>query len=200
MIYDGSLSAASLFHGYQALWCIVIGGLIGLWVFIGIKNLGKVNSIAMMALFILSIVLCFTSHNTQIVETMSFQAALELSISMPLSWLPVISDYTKEAKNPIKTSLVSTITYSLTSSWMFLIGMMAANMTGESDIAKIMLKAGLGIIALFIIILSTVTTTFLDALSAGISFQSIINKADGHIVGLIFTLIGIYWLQDVDAL
>ena len=30
MIYDGSLSAASLFHGYQALWCIVIGGLIGL--------------------------------------------------------------------------------------------------------------------------------------------------------------------------
>ena len=196
MIYDGSLSAASIFHGYQALWCIVIGGLIGLWILIGIKNLGKLNSIAMMALFILSIVLCFTilkqSHNTQIVETMSFQAALELSISMPLSWLPVISDYTKEAKNPIKASLVSTITYSLTSSWMFLIGMMAAMMTGESDIARIMLKAGLGIIALFIIILSTFTTTFLDALSAGISFNSIINKADGRIVGLIVTLIGTF--------
>lgn len=64
-------------------------------------------------------------------------------------------------------------------------------MTGESDIAKIILKAGLGIIALFII-LSTVTTTFLDALSAGISFQSIINKADGRIVGLIVTLIGTF--------
>ncbi len=179
MIYDGSLSAASLFHGYQALWCIVIGGLIGL---IGIKNLGKVNSIAMMALFVLTIVLCFTivrqGHNTQIVETISFSAALELSISMPLSWLPVISDYTKEAKEPIKASLISALTYSLTSSWMFLIGMMAAMMTGESDIAKIMLKAGLGIAALIIIILSTVTTTFLDALSAGISFQSITSKAD----------------------
>ncbi|HBG85518.1 putative hydroxymethylpyrimidine transporter CytX [Sharpea azabuensis] len=194
MIYDGSLSAASLFHGYQALWCIVIGGLIGLWIFIGIKNLGKVNSIAMMALFVLTIVLCFTivrqGHNTQIVETISFSAALELSISMPLSWLPVISDYTKEAKEPIKASLISALTYSLTSSWMFLIGMMAAMMTGESDIAKIMLKAGLGIAALIIIILSTVTTTFLDALSAGISFQSITSKADGRIVGLIVALIG----------
>ena len=175
MIYDGSLSAASLFHGYQALWCIVIGGLIGLWIFIGIKNLGKVNSIAMMALFVLTIVLCFTivrqGHNTQIVETIS-------------------SDYTKEAKEPIKASLISALTYSLTSSWMFLIGMMAAMMTGESDIAKIMLKAGLGIAALIIIILSTVTTTFLDALSAGISFQSITSKADGRIVGLIVALIG----------
>ena len=135
-----------------------------------------------MALFVLTIVLCFTivrqGHNTQIVETISFSAALELSISMPLSWLPVISDYTKEAKEPIKASLISALTYSLTSSWMFLIGMMAAMMTGESDIAKIMLKAGLGIAALIIIILSTVTTTFLDALSAGISFQSITSKAD----------------------
>lgn len=54
--------------------------------------------------------------------------------------------------------------------------MMAAMMTGESDIAQIMLKAGLGISALIIIILSTVTTTFLDAFSAGISFQSIISN------------------------
>ncbi|MST89687.1 hypothetical protein FYJ79_08915 [Sharpea azabuensis] len=68
--------------------------------------------------------------------------------------------------------------------------MMAAMMTGESDIAQIMLKAGLGISALIIIILSTVTTTFLDAFSAGISFQSIISKADGLIIGLLVTFIG----------
>ena len=29
---------------------------------------------------------------------MSFIAALELSIAMPLSWLPLISDYTRESK------------------------------------------------------------------------------------------------------
>ncbi len=30
---------------------------------------------------------------------MSFIAALELSIAMPLSWLPLISDYTVKVKN-----------------------------------------------------------------------------------------------------
>lgn len=48
--------------------------------------------------------------------------------------------FLQEAKDSIKASLISTITYTLTSSWMFLIGMMAAMMTGESDIAQIMLR------------------------------------------------------------
>ena len=52
---------------------------------------------------------------------------------------------------------------------MFVIGMGAALFTGESDIAKIMLGAGLGVSAIVIILLSTVTTTFLDAYSAGVS-------------------------------
>ena len=52
---------------------------------------------------------------------------------------------------------------------MYLIGMGAAIITGESDIAAILLKAGLGIAGLLIIVFPTVTTTFLDAYSAGIS-------------------------------
>ena len=50
---------------------------------------------------------------------------------------------------------------------MYVIGMGAALFTGTYDIAVIMVKAGLGIAGLFIIVLSTVTTTFLDAFSAG---------------------------------
>ena len=46
-----------------------------------------------------------------------------------------------------------------------MIGMGAAIYTGEYDIAQIMVKAGLGIAALVILVLSTVTTTFLDAWS-----------------------------------
>ena len=46
---------------------------------------------------------------------------------------------------------------------MYLIGMGAAILTGETDIAQIMVKAGLGVVGLLIIVFSTVTTTFLDA-------------------------------------
>ena len=75
---------------------------------------------------------------------MSFGAAVELAVAMPLSWLPLISDYTREAKQPVKATAVSAIVYGIVSCFMYLIGMGASIFTGESDIAQIMVKAGLG--------------------------------------------------------
>ena len=82
------------------------------------------------------------------------------------------------------------MTYGLVSCWMYVIGMGAAIFTGESDIAQIMLRAGLGIPALLILILSTVTTTFLDAFSAGISCESLSKKLNGKVIGIIATVVG----------
>ena len=44
-----------------------------------------------------------------------FGAAVELSVAMPLSWLPLISDYTREAKEPVKAAAVSAVTYGIVS-------------------------------------------------------------------------------------
>lgn len=121
---------------------------------------------------------------------MSFGAAVELSVAMPLSWLPLISDYTREAKEPVKATAVSTLVYGLVSCWMYIIGMGAAIYTGESDIAQIMVKAGLGIAGLLIIVFSTVTTTFLDAYSAGISSESVFSKINGKYAAIAVTIIG----------
>ena len=177
------------------VWCLVIGGLIVLWIAIGIKNLGWVNKIAMAALFILSIVLCVVVFRggtpvTVPDDSLSFGAAVELAVAMPLSWLPLISDYTREAEKPFAATLSSTLTYGVVSCWMYLIGMGAAIFTGEGDIALIMVKAGLGVAALLILILSTVTTTFLDAYSAGISAESLSKKINGKYAALIVTVIG----------
>jgi putative hydroxymethylpyrimidine transporter CytX len=109
---------------------------------------------------------------------------------MPLSWLPLISDYTREAKEPVKATAVSALVYGIISCWMYVIGMGAAIFTGEYDIAQIMVKAGLGIIALLIIVFSTVTTTFLDAYSAGISSETIVSKLQGKWAAIAVTLIG----------
>lgn len=53
-----------------------------------------------------------------------------------------------------------------------------------------MVQAGLGIAALVILVLSTVTTTFLDAWSAGISSESIWDKLKGKHVAMAVTIIG----------
>lgn len=73
---------------------------------------------------------------------------------------------------------------------MYLIGMGASILTGESDIAQIMLKAGLSVIALIIVVFSTVTTTFLDAYSAGISNESIFPQFKGQYVAVAVTVVG----------
>lgn len=195
MIYDGALAANGVLDAGHLVWCLLIGGLIILWIMIGIKNLGKLNTVAMGALFIMTIVLSFVifkdgSVSSTVSDAMTFGAAVELSVAMPLSWLPLISDYTRDAKEPVKASFVSSVLYGVVSCWMYLIGMGAALFTGESDIAKILLKAGLGIVGLFVVIFSTVTTTFLDAWSAGISSESVSKKLNGKWVAIIAAVIG----------
>ena len=195
MIYDGALAVNGIFNIGNWIWCVVIGALIVLWILIGIRNLGKVNTVAMGALFVLTIILSFVifgkgSASNISGESMTFGAAVELSAAMPLSWLPLISDYTREAKKPVKATAVSAVTYGVVSCWMYIIGMGAAIFTGESDIAQIMVKAGLGIAGLLIITFSTVTTTFLDAYSAGISSESLSSKINGKLVAVAVTIIG----------
>ena len=196
MIYDGALAADGIFSAGRWIWCLVIGALIILWIVIGITNLGKINTIAMGLLFLLTLVLCkviFFDGNVMTAaadDSMSFGAAVELAVAMPLSWLPLISDYTREAKEPVKATAVSAIVYGLVSCWMYVIGMGAAIFTGESDIAQILLKAGLSIVGLLIIVFSTVTTTFLDAYSAGISSESIVSTIKGKYAAITVTVIG----------
>lgn len=197
MIYDGALATNGIFDTGAWVWCLVIGALILLWILIGITNLGLVNKVAMAALFILTLVLCKViffdgtpGDASAFGEAMSFGAAVELAVAMPLSWLPLVSDYTREAQKPLAATVASTLTYGLVSCWMYIIGMGAAIYTGEGDIALIMVKAGLGVAALVILILSTVTTTFLDAWSAGISSESLSKRLSGKWVAVVVTVIG----------
>lgn len=208
MIYDGALAAEGIFTVGHWVWCLVIGALIIVWILIGITNLGKVNTVAMAALFILTLILfkIIFFDGTVVTsitdETFSFGAAVELAVAMPLSWLPLISDYTREAKEPVKATAVSTVVYGVVSCFMYLVGMGAALFTGESDIAQIMVKAGLGIAGLLIIVFSTVTTTFLDAWSAGISSESLSKNINGKWIAVAATVIGmigaiVYPMDDI---
>jgi len=197
MIYDASLSLNEIFSTQKWVWAVITGLLIILWVIAGITNIGKFSFGVMIALFVLTIVMCKvvffggnSSVSAEFQEALSFGQAIELAVAMPLSWLPLISDYTKEAEKPFAATFASSVTYFFVSCWMYIIGMGLAILTSESDIAKIMTAAGLGKIALVIIILSTVTTTFLDAWSAAISFKTIFEKAPEKITAIIVTVIG----------
>lgn len=208
MIYDGSLAAKGVATAEQWIWCLVIGALIIVWILIGINNIEKINVAAMTALFILTIILCkvvfFSGNPAGIIakDGMTFGAAVELSVAMPLSWLPLISDYTREAEKPVKATAASAVVYGIVSCWMYIIGMGASIYAGNAGIDEIMLKAGLGAAGLLIIVFSTVTTTYLDAYSAGISSETIWNKINGKWMAVAVAVFGtiaaiIYPMDDI---
>ena len=194
MIYDGALSANAIWNTGIWLWALVIGLLIILWIKIGITNLGKINTVTMTALFILTLVLCkvifFGNGSAAPISEggLTFGAAVEISV--PLSWMPLISDYTKEAEKPFAATLTSSVTYGIISCWMYIIGMGAALFAGTTDISLIMVRAGLGLAGLLIVVFSTVTTTFLDAYSAGISAESLTSRISGKNMGIVVAVIG----------
>lgn len=198
MIINGAkaLNAATPTIQNEPLWCVVIGGLICVWILVGIKNLAKVNVIVVSALFVFTLVLGvvvfrgMSSGQAAVSDALSFGAAVELSVTMPLSWLPLISDYTRTVKNAKAGSAVSAAGYTVGSCMMYVIGLGAAVYTGSDDIAAILVTAGLGLIALLIVIFSTVTTTFLDAWSGGVSLVNLNHKINEKVAALAVCIVG----------
>ena len=121
---------------------------------------------------------------------MPFSAALELSVAMPLSWLPLAADYTRFASSERGAVWGSGIGYFVGSCWMYAIGLAAVLAAGNADPSPLMLAANLGLAALGIIILATVTTTFMDAYSAGVSVTNLLPAVNEKSAALAVTVLG----------
>ena len=179
-----------------ALTCVILAVLIAIWVFIGLKRTSKITSIIMMVLTALLVILsvrllAMGGYNLMPVansETLTFWNIFEISIAMPISWLPVISDYTKDVENPKKATALSALAYTVASLWMYFIGIEVVCM-GTLDISQAILLSSLGIQGVLILVLSTVTTNFLATNSAGESAKAIFNRLDPKITGVVVSIL-----------
>ncbi len=185
------------------LICMLFAIFIALWVYVGLQRLSKVTAIVMMVLTMLLAILTvrlygFDASGMNFVngaqgilansKALDFWNIFEISIAMPISWLPVISDYTKDVEKPINATAVSAAAYTIASLWMYFIGIEIAGM-GLNNVAQAILLANLGIPGVIIMVLSTVTTNFLAANSAGESAKAIFHKFNPKIVGAIVSFI-----------
>ena len=197
MVMSGATAAAMLVPQIGMVgWCVVIGALIVLWIAIGVKRMGKVQSFAAILLFALTFVASAAAFSSGGAapgvtgEGLSFGAAVELAAAMPLSWLPVVGDYTRESTRPAAASAASTVTYFVGSCWMFVIGLGCALFAGSDDIAAVLSQMGWGVAGILIVVFSTVTTTFLDAQSAGVSAEAIHPRLNARICGILAAVVG----------
>lgn len=170
---------------------VILAALVAVWVYVGLQRSSKITSVVMAILTVLLVVLTVKLFGIQINTTsvmntqiLGFWSIFEISIAMPVSWLPVISDYTKDAEKPVKATAISSIAYTVASLWMYFIGIEIVGI-GTVDVSQAILAAGLGIPGVIILVLSTVTTNFLATNSAGESAKAIFNRLDPKVTGVI---------------
>ena len=184
------------------LTCVILAALIAAWVYVGIRRSANVTTVVMAALTVLLVILsvklfglnssdAVTSATGAVANaaTLKFWNIFEISIAMPISWLPVISDYTKDAEKPLKATAISAIAYTVASLWMYIIGIEISSIGVSNNIAQAILLAGLGIPGIIIVVLSTVTTNFLAANSAGESSKAIYSKINPKIAGVVVSFL-----------
>ena len=176
------------------LTCVILAVLIGIWVYVGLKRSANVTTAVMAVLAVLLVVLSFKLFGVGVpavttsagaAATLGFWNIFEISIAMPISWLPVISDYTRDVEKPVKATLVSAAAYTVASLWMYFLGVKIAGIGNGCDIAHAILLAGLGVPGIVIVVLSTVTTNFLASNSAGESAKAVVGSINPKVAGVV---------------
>ncbi len=189
MIWIGGQAAQAVwpfpeagFHG----WAIVTGIVTTLWAVLGHRFWKWLQRIAVTGLLLLCGVMTYMvfSHygweqlaRMPSKDSMPFMVGLDLVIAMPISWLPLVCDYSRFSKSTSAAFWGTWIGYFLVSSWMYIVGLGAAlatqSATPDSLVMQLMVKVGLALPAIIIVLFSTFTTTFLDIYSTAVSSLNI---------------------------
>ncbi len=191
MLWIGGQAAAGPAAGAAGArgWTVGLGVLTTLWALAGHlfwRVLQKAGVVLLLLLSVAMTVLALKTYGwrellaAKSAPAMPFMVGLDLVIAMPISWLPLVSDYTRFAAVPGRGLRGTWWGYFLVSSWMYAVGLVAAIATGsgapEGMLLELMGAHRLLVPALLIVLLSTVTTTFLDIYSNAVSAQSLFPK------------------------
>jgi purine-cytosine permease-like protein len=161
----------------KVFWIVLIGAGTLAWSFlVGSTKLQWVHTIVIVALLVLSGVMTWLALNPDyyqierpFVTPLSFgrgMRLMDLVIVMPISWVPLIADYSRLARSERGAFWGSFLGYGIASTWMYVIGLVVSLATGTDDpsanILMMMGNLGLTIPAIFIVFSSTMTSDFPD--------------------------------------
>ncbi|MEZ5338780.1 MAG: cytosine permease [bacterium] len=192
------------------LWILLLGGLCIVWAAGGQRFWQLAQRISAILLFVLSIAMTAIVILSNSLPDMSFSgigplrmlAAADVVIAMSVSWLPLVADYSRFAREPSGAARGTFLGYFIGGSWMYFVGLLVAcsqglssygDVTPDQMVIQTMGQAGLGwaVMAVVLVLLSTVTTTFLDIYSCVVSAQSLLPRIPDRIGNILTGLAGI---------
>jgi putative hydroxymethylpyrimidine transporter CytX len=104
---------------------------------------------------------------------MSTLSALDLVIAMPVSWLPLVADFSRHGRDG-KSALRGTwLGYAIANTWCYSLGVLIALTTPSTDLVAALLLAQGGLIALGLILIDEVDNAYGDLYSGSVAGHSL---------------------------
>ena len=153
----------------------------------GINALDKLNTVAVPALFIITIVGCFMSLNKYGTDalfipnpniTMSFADGVILTVSFMAAGCLAASDVTRYQRTRKDTILSSSIGVMPAGVLMIILGAVMTKVADQYDITQVFCEIGIPVLGMLVLIAATWTTNTTNAYSGGINAVLMLNLKD----------------------
>jgi putative hydroxymethylpyrimidine transporter CytX len=157
---------------------LILSLLVLIWALIFGSPAGRLNDVIVLLLAGLCILLFIEAAGSGAgfigPETMNMTLGIELSIAMPVSWLPLIGDYTSKTKSKFCAAGMPFAGYFTGSVLMYAFGLFIA-LSGGGDFFTFIASSRFRVPACGVVAFSTLTTAFLDLYSAAVSSEQLIK-------------------------
>jgi putative hydroxymethylpyrimidine transporter CytX len=189
MIFINALAAERInailfgFSGFP-IWILLCGAICTGLALVragGWKWFTRISVIALLAMSLVMNFLVFSTYGWEFLASrpawgMDAGVAFDLALIIPLSWAPLAADYMRFSKSSRGGFLGGLLGQGSVNSWFYITGLACALAFGAYDPTLYVALIGplFAIVALFVIWMGTVTTTFLDIYSANMSLINIV--------------------------
>jgi putative hydroxymethylpyrimidine transporter CytX len=198
MVVQAASAVTSLFPGVPfAPAGLALGIIVLVWALVFGSPAQWINSAVVIILSALCAVLAwelagqpatfFSQGGTPTGSYMSVALGIELSIAMPVSWLPLAGDYSYKTENKTCAAAMPFAGYFLGSAAMYIFGLFVSLKSG-GDFFTFIAGSRFRFIACAVVVLSTMTTAFLDLYSAAVSSGQFIKTKNPRLPILVIGL------------
>jgi nucleobase:cation symporter-1, NCS1 family len=106
-------------------------------------------------------------------SSMSTLSALDLVIAMPVSWLPLVADFSRHGRSGNSALRGTWLGYAVANIWCYALGLLVALTTPSTDLVAALLLAQGGLIALGLILVDEVDNAYGDLYSGSVAGHSL---------------------------
>jgi len=116
-----------------------------------------------------------------------FWVSMDLVIALPVSWIPLVADYSRFSRSGRAAALGTGLGYAVSSAAFFLLGVLALRAYGTgpgNDVVGALLAVPAGAVALVILAACEVDEAFANIYSTATSVQNVVPRADRRLLAV----------------